>query len=125
MIRLFGATLLIGVMTLSGCSCSRNAQLRADAMRVLNGSNKTQLTADATALWNQYLDPSSVPETNWPPSFKAFKPVRISRDSYGIYIITAMFAGHTAGVYIVINPDFAPNNKTERISEGIYWSLTP
>ena len=125
------AVVTIAALALAGCSWSRNAQLRKSAIDTLGASNKTNLIADAVALWGRHTGAggfSDVPEPDWPPSFKAFKPVRVWRDSYGIYIITAKFVSKTAGVYITVTPGYtpknAPNSSKERLSEGIYWTLT-
>lgn len=123
--------LVIAAIALSASGCSRNAQLRKAAIRALGSSNTAQLTADATALWNQHTGSggfADIPESDWPTSFGVFKPVRVWRDSYGIYIITAKFVSKTAGVYITVTsgytPQEAPNSQNERLTEGIYWTLT-
>ena len=113
----------------SGCGLSRNAQLRKAAVGALGQSNTAGLTADAKALWQQTAEANSsdIPENQWPQSFRPFKPVRVFRDSYGIYLVTAHFVSHMAGVYIVVKdghtPKDASNVSHERLSEGIFWTL--
>jgi hypothetical protein len=117
-------------VNMSSCAFSRNAQLRRTAIKALSQSDRASLVADANALWQQHADSDAldVPESDWPDSFRPFKPVRVFRYSQGIYIIMDKFVSHTAGVYIIVKPNFTPEGKSnssyERLEEGIFWTLT-
>jgi hypothetical protein len=109
--------------------CSKNAQLRKIAVRAMDQGNIEQLKADAAVLWavntNNVVD---IPQDQWPASFLAFKPVRVWRYSDGISIIMAKFVSKTAGIFVVIDPNFIPEDKSnvqyELLTNGVYWLLT-
>lgn len=118
----------IGLSLLFGCGFDRNSRLRKSAFDTLQRSDVKKLVADASSLWHAAPEEMEVEEEQWPKSFHQFTPVRVRRDSYGVYLIIGKSFSHTAGVYIVVEcryvPKNAPNGSYERLSEGIYWALT-
>ena len=110
-------------------ACSKNTALRREAIKILKSSDTTALVADAKSLWSSTNEKDfDIEPDKWPMTFASFSPVRVWRYHDGIYIITAKYVSHTAGIYIFIDPSATPadtsNVKYEHLMGSIFWVLT-
>jgi len=98
------------------------------SVRELSSSRQGRLRSDAGELWEKYpAVTADIMKSRWPASFHRFEPVGVQRDDKGIHIVTAKTVGRTAGLYIVVEPEYDPMERTRAIydllAEGIYWTL--
>jgi hypothetical protein len=73
---------------------------------------------------------AEVPTSEYPPSVRALKPVRIWTNTHGVFIETYSVFVATAGVFVRHDPAFAPPRYGgepffEPVAEKIFWYEAP
>lgn len=123
-----GRLLLIsGLVILAGCGDPR----RRAAEKTLREVGEANLRREAATLYKQlfvappgrYFEPKP---SQWPPTFRRFKPLQVRAYADGFCIAQSVKAGSEEGLYVVpLSMDSPPREgrhaEFKKISEGIYW----
>lgn len=96
-------------------------------------ADRERLIADAAAIHRRYAGRTrfdrDVPRPEWPASFAVFVPERVSVDRFGVYIQTHSMFVETAGLFIRVDPAYAPpaggDPGFESIDGPFFWYYAP
>ena len=120
--------LILALCAASLCGC---ADPRSKAEETLRAVGAGTLRKDAAVLYKQLFagrgtDFIVVRASQWPESFKRFKPVRVGAYPDGLSLALLVDADSESGLYAVpLHMDHAPSGaagaRFQKLADGIYW----
>lgn len=114
--------LVLALLAAAGCSHGER-----EVRDAVTRANRARLLADAAVLQRRFS--FVVPESQWPPSFRAFKPASVHADPEGVFIETHETFVESAGLFIRLDPAYAPPRSGDpaftEIEPDLYWYYAP
>lgn len=106
-------------------SCIGERRVRETVAPEVVVRHRAQSIADARALQRRFSHYDRVPQREWPASFRAFDPKRVSVAPHGVYVTTYEFFVAAGGLYIRLNPAYEPPARGDPgftpLAPDLYW----